>query len=130
MLTYRKATHTNEKKFRGLADDALRARLYVSGWQLSPTLMRIRDEPYINENDTIVLIYDNGTPIGVCVMQHHLAGAKPVSSTFVRKSYRRRGIGTKLINKALGGKRKPFHYGQGLWEAHKFFENFSLASEG
>ncbi len=127
MITYRMARHTEKKKFKEFAGIALRARLYVSGWQLSQTLLDIRDGD-IYTKDTFVLAYDGDTPIGLCVMHHRNSWGCPVSSTFVRKSYRRRGIGTKMIAKALDNKRKKFMYGDGLWEAQAFFDKIPRAT--
>lgn len=126
MITYRMARETDRKKFKEFANIALRARLYVSGWRLSSTLRDICDGD-IYPKDTFVLAYDNGIPIGICVMHHRNCWGCPVSSTFVRKLYRRRGIGTKMITKALDNKRKKFMYGTGLWESQAFFDKIPRA---
>ena len=78
----------NNEDIREMANIALKARLYVSGWCLSTTLSSKRT--FGNKYDAsafIVLAYHNGVPVGVMICSNTEYQA------FVRKSYRRQGIG-------------------------------------
>ena len=71
------------------ADIALQARLYVSGWQLSGDLVRIRKG---SVKAQVALAYDpSGAPVGVSVREGNWL------NVFVRKSHRRHGVGTLLV---------------------------------
>jgi hypothetical protein len=98
------------------ADIALKNRLYVSGWRLSYSLRDIREK---ENNDTykISLAYKNDKPIGVCVKTfcNHV-------QVFVRKEERRQKIGTTLVQKTLGKRRKNFYYERGVSYSIDFFE--------
>ena len=76
------------------ADIALKSRLYVSGWMLSSYLKKIRK----GEIDArVVLCTENGCAVGICVQV--LSGVrKGFTQVFVKKSYRKRGIGTKMAS--------------------------------
>ena len=72
-----------------VADVALKARLYVSGWQLSGDLVRIRKG---SVKAQVALAYDpSGDPVGVSVREGNWL------NVFVRKSHRRNGVGTLLV---------------------------------
>ena len=81
-----------------LADDALKARLYVSGWCLSGELLNIRD--YLSETSTerpfydIAVAYEDGVAVGVSIINEN--GNLQV---FVRKAKRHNGYGRKLVRK-------------------------------
>ena len=81
-----------------LADDALKARLYVSGWCLSGELLNIRD--YLSETSNerpfydIAVAYEDGNAVGVSIINEH--GNIQV---FVRKAKRHNGYGRKLVRK-------------------------------
>ena len=76
------------------ADIALKSRLYVSGWMLSSYLKKIRG---IEIDARVVLCTENGCAVGVCVQV--LSGArKGFTQIFVKKSYRKRGIATKMAS--------------------------------
>ena len=66
---------------------ALKNRLYVSGWQMSHELIRIRE----NNDCEIHLEYVGGNPVGVGLVTSH--GNLQI---FVKKSYRRQGVGRKI----------------------------------
>ena len=81
-----------------LADDALKARLYVSGWCLSGELLNIRD--YLSETANerpfydIAVAYEDGVAVGVSIINEN--GNLQV---FVRKAKRHNGYGRKLVRK-------------------------------
>ena len=81
-----------------LADDALKARLYVSGWILSSELMYIRDclTETCNERPfyDIAVAYEDGNAVGVSIINEN--GNLQV---FVRKAKRHNGYGRKLVRK-------------------------------
>lgn len=73
------------------ADIALKNRLYVSGYMLSGVLIDIRN----GDNDgRVVIHFENDIPVGVAVTQ---TSSYYQTMIFVRKSMRKRGIGTKLL---------------------------------
>lgn len=81
-----------------LADDALKARLYVSGWCLSGDLMYIRDclSETCNERPfyDIAVAYEDGTAVGVSIIDE-----TNQLQVFVRKAKRHNGYGRKLVRK-------------------------------
>lgn len=84
------------------ADIALKNRLYVSGWMLSSHLKAIRDGKI---NSIVKLQYEDGKPVGVVTMNRPYEGFDPEHfdtkvtnvEIFVKKAYRKKGIGRKLI---------------------------------
>ena len=78
--------NTNQEKAR----IAISNRLFVNNWSLHDDLINIRDGNY--EYD-IELYYDHHKPIGIIVYSR-----RSIIGIFVRKKYRRQGIGTKLVN--------------------------------
>lgn len=81
-----------------LADDALKARLYVSGWMLSGELLNIRD--YLSETSNerplydIAVAYEDGNAVGVSIINENNN-----LQVFVRKAKRNNGYGRKLVRK-------------------------------
>ena len=81
-----------------LADDALKARLYVSGWLLSGELMYIRD--HLSETCNrrpfydIAVAYEDGAAVGVSIINE-----KSNLQVFVRKAKRQNGYGRKLVRR-------------------------------
>lgn len=92
-------------------------RLYVPGWALSSIYAGyIEFAEETNENDIMVLAYINGVPIGAAVYMH--IGTEVM--VFVRRKWRRRGIGTHLIKLVSEG-HNWFNYGYGSQESEKFW---------
>ena len=93
-------------------------RLFVPGWMLSFIYREWVQEPeVILPNDKIVLAFDSHKPIGaaVCCNQY-----KPEVMLFVRKAYRRQGIGTKMV-KMITHDLERFEYGYGNIGSLKFW---------
>lgn len=127
-LTYKRATKYRSKVFRALAADALKARLYVPGWMLFDeldNLVNYSEARSINSGEAIVVAYNDSKPVGICLMCCPNGGILE-SMTFVRKRYRRSGIGTQLIKRALD-KRTKFCYGSGTKSTKGFFKKFKGA---
>lgn len=123
-VTYRKAT--TKRAMAKLAADAIAARLYVPGWQLWRELDYIRQsEQSDNCVMSVAVAYMDDVPVGVCLSEKWKNRA-PTLMTFVRKKHRRLGIGTKLVRKIMGRKKK-FRYCYGLKVAAPFFDQFSEA---
>lgn len=80
------------------ADVALKSRLYVSGWLLSGYLRLARLAP---ENYYVHLHYVDERPVGVILISN-IYSNEPHVQIFVRKSMRRKGIGTILYSHAKG----------------------------
>lgn len=90
-------------KIEELASLALKSRLYVSGWELSHQLKAARDYP---EDYEIKLEYVKGVPVGVCLLDK----CDGSISMFVKKAFRRKGIGRRLV-KRFGDKIKKASWG-------------------
>lgn len=75
---------------RSAADIALKNKLFVSGWQLSRTLADVRKWNYC---DRIILAYEDNIPVGVAVRNAN----NNCVQVFVKKAYRLKGIGSKLV---------------------------------
>lgn len=74
-----------------LAKLALRERLYVSGWDMSNYLKAVNFRPH--EDDIVCILRKNRTPIGVSISRYESNSLH----VFIRKSERRKGYGTQLI---------------------------------
>ena len=73
------------------ANAAIKHRLYVNGWSILRILKNIVQEDGV-VNPTIALAYTcDNIPIGICILW---AGGL---NTFVRKSFRKKGIGKALV---------------------------------
>lgn len=84
-----KIYETQEEK-QYAANEALKHKLYVSGWGLSGELINIRKCPeYAN---SIALYYKENKPIGVII-----SICDDMLQVFVRKNERKRGVGSELI---------------------------------
>ena len=80
------------------ANIALKHRLYVSGWQLSGTLVHIRNN--VSPDTLVLLNYDNnGIPNGVVCAEYRPHYNLLNVQVFVRKSERNKGIGRKLVSR-------------------------------
>lgn len=117
---------TTVDKMRELAAEALKARLFVPGWELSYELQTIKQAvDHGVYKKSLTLAYIDDVPVGICLWIKWKSRA-PTLMTFVRKKHRRSGIGTKLIKKAIGDGKK-FRYELGLKTAREFFEQFPNA---
>lgn len=99
------------------ADLALKNRLYVSGWELSSSLKHARSSP---DAYMVLIEWRDDIPVGVIL---YTKGNR-VIQFFVKKSYRRQGIGTKLFAK-LKEILPPtdFRYDLGIDGSRKFFSS-------
>ena len=84
---------TRAKKSQELADEALKARLYVSGWYLSECLRAIRADSSLET--PIELFKEKGKAVGVTICFENQI------MVFVRKSHRRKGIGSILVKRLI-----------------------------
>lgn len=100
------------------ADIALKARLYVSGYQLSHVLGGIRDGGIIGK---VALHYDESNiPLGVAVHITDRSFIGYETMIFVRKAKRRQGIGSLLI-KQLDSPKNGF-VGRGCSASRPFWK--------
>lgn len=74
------------------ANVALKNRLYVSGFLLSGLLVKIRNGQY--PNCRVIIHYENDVPVGVAL---HAPKNTYQVQIFVKKSFRKRGIGSKML---------------------------------
>lgn len=100
------------------ASIALKHRLFVSGWLLSGAMKCIRKGHNI-EDARMAIAYDSDIPVGVSLYDRTTG----LIQVFVRKSYRRRGIGRKLVENF-----KKFEvYGiRGIDGSSHFFRNVGV----
>lgn len=110
------------------ADIALKNRLYVSGWMLSSHLKYIRDGKL---NSIVKLHYEDGKPVGVVTVNkpYECFDSKILDTNtanleiFVKKIYRNKGIGRKLIAE-LG--EFPKFGGWGIEGSHQFWRKVGV----
>jgi hypothetical protein len=95
---------------------ALKSRLYVSGWMLSGSLVKIKNGSLICKKMAIAT--KEGKAIGVAIVNRH----KEVQ-LFVKKSERKKGIGKSLI-KSLNEKNLEGFYG--AVGSVEFFEKMNI----
>lgn len=84
-------TYFSEEEIKKAANEALKHRLYVSGWLLSRELKWARAKPAYLKNITIT--YKHNKPVGVIICRWD-----NMLQIFVRKSERKQGIGSKMIS--------------------------------
>lgn len=75
------------------ADLCLKARLFVPGWDLNPTLAKMRDHG--DSKSRIAVLFENQQPVALCLFNGDMLMA------FCRKDRRRRGYGSRCFD-ALG----------------------------
>lgn len=105
------------------ADIALKNRLYVSGWELSSSLKHAREYP---DSYIVLLEWSDDLPVGVVL---YCVGSREMQF-FVKKAYRRKGIGTKLFKKLKD--RIPhteFRYDLGITGSGYFFNSVLMDKE-
>ena len=98
------------------SDIAIKNRLYVAGWTLRHSLK------YCEENDLIVLAFDDSKPIAVA----HQNTKPGKCSFFVRKEFRRMGIGTELVNIIKKTSQKEVYSVWGMHGSEDFFKKCDL----
>lgn len=119
-------TAKNDAERKNFASIALRHRLYISqdGWQLAYFLRLVKN---LDHSCDISLAYINDVPVGVSLLLHDMMPGphnKKLSnqiSVFVRKSYRKMGIGTRLLN-TLKDKKSNIFAREGIEVSKNFYE--------
>ena len=117
MIEYKIATEMRETvEFSNIA---LQHRLYVIGWNLQIYLKKSSN----GGKSFIVLAYENEIPIGI----GHYYYENGLCNFFVRKEYRRRGIGSKLVQEVKKNSDKDKLYAHfGISESKIFFEKMDI----
>ena len=95
------------------ADIALKSRLYVSGWNLSGELGKIRAER--KTDNKVALLFKGNVCIAVAVLRRDFVQA------FVRKQERRNGYGRMVVEKL--GVSKSVDHGEGIDGSWKFWSS-------
>jgi GNAT superfamily N-acetyltransferase len=113
-MAARKLELTNDNQIN--ADIALKNRLYVSGYMLSEVLRKIRSGEF---DGRVVIHCENDIPVGVAV-EHYSPVVFYKTMVFVRKSMRRKGIGSKLLQQLQP--RKSSYVGIGCDASRKFWQ--------
>ena len=84
------------------ANAAIKHRLYVNGWSIFRILENVVQWNGVVNPPTIALAYTcDNIPVGICILR---AG---VLDTFVRKSFRKKGIGKALVNSLVKPEDNP-----------------------
>ena len=113
---------TKTRSAKELADIALKNRLYVSGWSLTEVLQDIRKG---KQEAHVAIAYDGDTPIAVSIFMEKYRNGWDHVQVFVRKSYRRNGIGKRLVNRLCKNKKNVFAI-YGVDQSVDFFENLGI----
>lgn len=118
------ATEEYDMDIQEKAQHALDNRVYVAGWSLSHELRKIRDG--ISTNMNVELYIRDGVPIGVAIYDHLFY----MVMVFVRKAYRRQGIGTSLVAKVTEDvtRKHSLVAGEGIRESRLFFEKNGVST--
>lgn len=110
---------------REAAEIVMKNRLFVPGWLMHGLMKRVRDSPNSwFDSSRIAIAYDKGTPIGVGFYYQQLFASNPRVQSFVRKRYRRQGIGSALVNKVKKDE-VPFAY-HGVDGSDKFWNSVGV----
>lgn len=110
---------TSQQNIATLAKEALLARLYVPGWSMSGWLKRASKG--CTHFEKIAVYREAGKPVGAAIVDD-----EGLVNVFVRKSFRRKGIGRKLMD-ALKSDKLEGRYGiQGSLE---FFSAVGVYAE-
>ena len=89
------------------ANAAIKHCLYINGWSIFRILKNVVQENGVVNPPVIALAYtcDNITcdniPVGICILR------SGVLDTFVRKSFRKKGIGKALVNSLVKPQDNP-----------------------
>ena len=84
------------------ANAAIKHCLYVNGWSIFRILKNVVQWNGVVNPPTIALAYTcDNIPVGICILR---AG---VLDTFVRKSFRKKGIGKTLVNSLVKPQDNP-----------------------
>lgn len=95
------------------AELCLNARLYVSGWDLRPTMARMRDRGATHPGK-IAVAFVGERPVALCLHDGHMLMA------FCRDDHRRRGFGSACM-KALGRPEGSWA-GEGIYGSTEFWK--------
>lgn len=103
------------------ADIAIRNRLFVAGFVLHGNLCDVRDG---YSTSTVILHYVNDVPVAVYNEKYCYQ-----IQVFVRKAFRRQGIGSILVNQIMTqfprSNKELFMVGRGAAHSIPFWEQFS-----
>ena len=98
------------------ANAAIKRRLYVNGWAILRILKNVVQENGVVNPPTIALAYTcDNIPVGICILR---AG---VLDTFVRKSFRKKGIGKALVNSLVKPQDNPPRVFRGIKGSDIFY---------
>ena len=75
---------------------ALSNRLFVNGWLLGYELTNITENVFSSSNYEIWIAFKDAVPVGIGLKKQLMKANKLM--VFVRKKYRNRGIGRKIVN--------------------------------
>lgn len=108
------STLSNPKAAIADARKALSHRLFVNGWQLREYLIDITDMEITAD---IALAYnENQVPIGVAITRKD----NGFTMVFVRKKYRKQGVGTALVSRLKKENPRGIWFSDGISGSEKF----------
>ena len=98
------------------ANAAIKHRLYVNGWSIFRLLKNVVQWNGVVNPPTIALAYTcDNIPVGICILR---AGKL---DTFVRKSFRKKGIGKALVNSLVKPQDNPPRVFRGIKGSDIFY---------
>jgi GNAT superfamily N-acetyltransferase len=123
-------TASNKDEVKQFANLAIKNRLYVPNpeWQLGHYLSFVRD---CDHDAEISLAYIEDEPVGVALLMYKVIPV-PITKTsnqiavFVKKKFRRLGIGTKLVNTLTDKQDDVFARAGKVNVSEKFFEKNNI----
>lgn len=108
------STVSNPRAAIADARKALSHRLFVNGWQLREYLIDIKDMEITAD---IALAYnENQVPIGVAITKKDSG----FTMVFVRKKYRKHGVGTALVTRLKKENKRGLWFLEGIQGSKKF----------
>ena len=111
-------TSKQPKQIISSAAIAIKYRLYVAGWVMRTIYMDWVEGDRIYPNDRISLAYDNHIPVGACTYCE--VGDEVM--IYVKPRYRRKGIGSYLVNATTQNICTKYAYGYGTPGSKQFWE--------
>ena len=98
------------------ANAAIKHCLYINGWSIFRILKNVVQENGVVNPPTIALAYTcDNIPVGICILR---AGKL---DTFVRKSFRKKGIGKALVNSLVKPQDNPPRVFRGIKGSDIFY---------
>lgn len=119
MITYKLSQNLSESLT--FAKVAISNRLFIPRWTMREYLNTL---DIVFFNTKVALAYDDDKPIGVALCSDY--PDKNHLQVFIRKNYRRKGIGTNLLNIVNQNNGKTPYAVEGIKGSEKFFQKNNI----